>query len=225
MEILGKGVYTIPDVHRITGLSSKNIRRWLKGYSYRYNGKIKQSQKLWTPEFGEIDNVMCLSFNDLIELKVVGAFKCAGISLSSIRQALDYAQKEMDMKHPFSNRQFYTDGKKIFVEAKDEHGYRVLEEIRKQQIVFNEIVNPFLKQLEFEDDILVRWWPLSREKQVVLDPTRNFGQPIVNKEGILTDILASAHIANQSYEIVADWYGTSIESVKDAVEYEQKLVA
>ena len=92
-------------------------------------------------------------------------------------------------------------------------------------MVFTEIVDPFLKQVEFEDDILVRWWPLSMKKQVVLDPMRSFGQPIVNKEGILTEVLNRAFATNQSYELVADWYGTSKDSVQDAVEYEDKLAA
>ena len=226
MEYLGKGIYTIPDVHRITGLSTQNIRRWIKGYSYHYNGEIRRSRELWMPDFGEIDNVMCLSFQDLVELKFVGAFKNAGLSLQSIKFVLDYAQRVLGVKRPLSTKQFYTDGKKIFIEeAYSESGKRTLEEIKKHQLVFTEIVDPFLKQIEFEDDILVRWWPLSMKKQVVLDPMRSFGQPIVNKEGILTEVLNRAFATNQSYELVADWYGTSKDSVQDAVEYEDKLAA
>ena len=76
---------------------------------------------------------------------------------------------------------------------KEEAG--LLEIVRRQQ-VFAQIVRPFLKELEFaKGKDLVRWWPLGTQRQVVLDPTRNFGRPIVNRRGVPTEVLARATAA------------------------------
>ena len=70
-----------------------------------------------------------------------------------------------------------------------------------------------------------RWWPLGKDRSIVIDPHRGFGAPIVAKAGIPTKILNSAMSAEKSYEFVANWYGISIEEVRDAVQFETKLAA
>jgi len=79
--------------------------------------------------------------------------------------------------------------------------------------------------LEFQADQLVRWWPLGMRRRVVIDPRRAFGQPIVAKEGVPTAILAGAVQLEQSVAEVADWYEVDPRSVRDAVEFEEKLAA
>ena len=59
----------------------------------------------------------------------------------------------------------------------------------------------------------------------MLDPNRNFGQPIVKNEGILTEILSNAVHANDSFDVVMDWYNVSRKSLEDALEYESQLAA
>jgi hypothetical protein len=86
-----------------------------------------------------------------------------------------------------------TDGREIFVELHRETGEPSLVEIVKRQAVFAQIIRPFLKELEFAEGTgLVRWWPLGEQRLVVLDPTRNFGRPIVARHGVPTEVLASA---------------------------------
>jgi hypothetical protein len=43
----------------------------------------------------------------------------------------------------------------------------------------------FFKELGFADrDTLMCWRPVTRRRLVVLDPTRNFGRPIVARRGM-----------------------------------------
>lgn len=161
----------------------------------------------------------------MIEINFVQAFKEMGLSLKTIRMALIYAQEKFGIEHAFGSKQFLTDGRKKNLEIQNETGEPLLEELFKGQLVFRQIISPFLKQLDFENNSLKRWWPLTKAKQIVLDPERNFGQPIVEKEGILTEVLVKAYEINGSYKIVSDWYNVSEESVKEAVEFEYHLAA
>ncbi len=224
MNYIGKGIYSVPDVHRITGLSNKVIYRWIRGYDYAYKGEAQHANKLWELDFDPIDNQISLSFKDLIEIYFVNEFKKLGLSLNTIRNSLLIAQERFKTNHPFSTMRFLTDGRKIFLEVR-ERGEKILEDISKSQIVFNKIVAPFLRQLEFENDMLLRWCPITKNKNVVLDPNRNFGQPIVKNEGVLTEVLSNAVHANDSFDVVMDWYNVSRESLEDALEYESQLAA
>ncbi|MBI4564591.1 MAG: hypothetical protein HY716_07870 [Planctomycetes bacterium] len=87
-------------------------------------------------------------------------------------------------------------------------------------------VKPFLADLSFDDDLVaVAWWPLGKNREVVLDPSRSFGKPIVDSAAVPTAVLTHAVRAEGSLERVADWYEAPLEAVKGAVEFERKLIA
>ena len=112
-------------------------------------------------------------------------------------------------------------------EITKETGDKVLLDIVNKQYVFEKVVASYLYLgLDFNDlKEPARWWPLGKDHSVVIDPRRAFGAPIVAKAGIPTKILNSAMSAEKSVEIVANWYGISIEEVRDAVQFETKLAA
>ena len=130
------------------------------------------------------------------------------------------------VSHPFCTNRFTTDGREIFVKLHRETGEPSLIEIVQRQAVFAQIIKPFLKQLEFAADSgLIRWWPLGEKRLVVLDPTRNFGRPIVARHGVPTEVLANATKAAGSIAEVARWYEVPEREIHDAVEFEQRLAA
>ena len=59
----------------------------------------------------------------------------------------------------------------------------------------------------------------------MLDPNRQFGQPITARAGVSTDILQAAAKAGQTVEEIADWYEVDVPSVRDAIEFEHGLAA
>lgn len=87
-------------------------------------------------------------------------------------------------------------------------------------------MEPFVKQLEFtKDNQLTRWWPLGKERTVVLDPVRNFGLPTAATSGVLAQVLTRSLKANKSIEEVARWYEVQPDEVRDVVEFEGRLAA
>jgi uncharacterized protein (DUF433 family) len=89
--------------------------------------------------------------------------------------------------------------------------------------VFKRFIAPYLRGLEFKDRIAVRWYP-RRDRLVIVDPTRSFGQPVV-KEGVPTRILARSYRAERSFDRVAKWYDVAASSVRAAVDFERRLAA
>ena len=222
-SLIGIGIYTIPEASKLSGVHPATIRRWVKGYQYKNRkGDYKNQRAIWAPDISPINDFEAVSFMDLIEIRFVDAFRKHGVGWKVIRAAAEYAGERYKMKHPFTNRKFRTDGKSIFEETLSK-----LLNTYSQQYTFKEIITPSLfSGIEFsDDDIAMRWFPLEHSKVIVIDPQRNFGKPILNKEGIPTRAIAETFKAEKNYKRVAKLYEISPASVKTAISFESRLAA
>lgn len=224
--LLQTGIYLIPEASRLTRVSPWRIRRWLRGYEFKSKSGRHRSPAVWQGQLDPIDHKMALGFHDLLEIKCVDAFLNAGVGWKTLRQAHNQAQKVLKHSHPFCTNRLATDGKHIFMELREDGGETTVWDAAQLQRVFDRVINPFLKNLDFgEGKFPTRWWPRGKDRYVALDPRRNFGQPSIFERGIPTRILANSVAANASVEQVALWYEVSAKAVQEAVEYEQQLAA
>ena len=238
-DALGRGAYGATEALRLInfqrpGLASRDIEpravarntvaRWLYGYSQG----TTRSEPLWQPDYlaTDDDHVLEVSFRDLIELRFVKTFRDAGLSLQSIRECFDRAVEAVDDARPFSTRQFRTDGKTIFLEITDKVREGKLLDLKRRQNVFHRIVEPSLHDLEFDADILARWFPLGMaRKSIVVDPARAFGRPIVADGGVPAETISQAVKIEGSAERVAKLYELPVGAVRDAIAFQQQLAA
>lgn len=223
-QLLGAGIYTVPEASRLTRVSAARIRRWLKGYDFKAKSARHHSNPVWTGQFGALENKLAVGFKDLMEIRFVRAFLEKGVNWKTMRAAHVAAKTKLGTDHPFCDHRFTTEGRAILLEEAQASGDRCLTNITTDQREFTQIVSPFLKELEFDDGV-TRWWPLGRKRLVVVDPVRNLGQPTVNRSGVPTRVLARSVRTNASIESVARWFEVAPEEVRDAVEFEQMLAA
>lgn len=223
---LGMGVYTIPQASRLTGVPIATIRRWVYRYRYPVQRGYAKGPHVIAADLPKRAGATSLSFNDLIELRFVDAFRKAGFPWKKLRCAAIRASEITGSDHPFSTNRFRTDSQAMFMTVMGDIDQDLLD-ILTNQMAFRQIIAPGLKDLDFdpEEEGVVRWWPDGRRSAVVLDPKRSFGQPIVVGEGVRTLNLAVTYVANRSYKKVANWYDVSVDAVKDAVHFEQRLAA
>jgi uncharacterized protein (DUF433 family) len=221
-RFIGRGVYPLREAHRITGVPVRRIRRWLKGYSYDYRGTRAFSPPVVESELSGDLGVTAIDFADLLEVRFLNAFREHGVSWHAIRIASQRAKGLLGMKHPFSSRKFSTDGRTILADFVSETGDPVMLDLVRSQYEWERIIRRHLfGEIEFDDqDVPARWWPVEGSQRIVIDPQRVLGAPIVDVEGVPTRVLASAAIAEDSIEFVADVFRVDPISVAEAVEYE-----
>jgi len=225
-SLLQSGIYTVPEASRLAKVSVGRIRRWLRGYEFQTKHGRHRSPVVWNGQLDPIDHSLALGFLDLIEVQCIDALRTAGVSWKTLRKAHTHARELFRHDHPFCTNRFATDGRTIFMEIHDDDNRTSLWDIAEVQRVFDRIIIPFLKNLEFESgQTPVRWWPLGQARGVALDPKRNFGHPIVFETGVPTLVLARSVKANQSFQEVARWFEISPKAVREAVEFEQQLAA
>lgn len=225
--MIGQGTYSLADAQRITGVPSDTIRRWTRGYEYRYKKQTRYSPPIIGTKTPEVDGTPTLNFADLMEVRFLNVFRKYGVSARIIRIASRRAQELLGRPRPFSTKIFKTDGRTILADFVHETGDRQLLELVQDQYEFTKVVDPFLYHgIEFNDmQEPERWWPLGSDREVVIDPARAFGAPIAAASGIPTRVLAAGVDAEQSVDLVARWYRVTPEQVNDAVEFEQSISA
>lgn len=215
VDIFGEGIYTPRQAARLIHGTSQEVLRWTRGSGP--NGP------LWSAHYSELDDTTEISFFDLIELRVVKAFRGAGISLQSIRYAIDFAQDKYGVEHPLSSLRFKTDGREILMEALEQDGnYVSLSKRQPGQKVFTEIVRQSLRDLEYDDQTVARWRP-SIAKFVVIDPKRSFGDPILDEFGVSTEVLLREYNVFLSADYLSKIYEIPVKYVRDALAFERSL--
>ncbi len=224
-DIIGVGLYSIPDAARITKVREAVLRRWVSDYTYTSRGIDDRHEPVVHRRSDDHGDV--LTFLELIELFVVKQFRDAGVSMHAIRKTAEVAAQRFDTPYPFATGDFDTDGRSIFHTMENTgDGSTLAEDFARGQYAFDSLVHPFFKRLDYRDHAeAFRYWPLGRDDRVVLDPQRHFGAPIDARTGVPTRTLFAAVTAGtgQALDVVADWFEVPLAAVQAAVDYETSL--
>jgi len=230
-SLLGKGVYSIAEVARITGIDSRRIRRWVIGYEA--NGRT-YPPVLHTPAL-TIDGSEIITFLQLMETLCVQSFFKEGVHLPVIRAIGANASQIYGTPYPFALHasMFLTDGKTIWTlssaairEIQDENiSESVLyTDLRNGQTAMGYFLARYLRKIKYTHDIASQYWPLGEDRRVVLDPERAFGHPTIADSRIPTSVLFNLKRAGEPISAIARWYRIDEQSVRDAIEFEENPV-
>jgi uncharacterized protein (DUF433 family) len=144
-------------------------------------------------------------------------FSETGVKTDQILKAHMALSQHFQTAFPFANKDILndlnSDGKRIFLK----HNESLLSLDGSLQFNIHYIENFFLN-LDFDSEILAqRYWPLGREKSVLVDPRRKFGQPILADSNISPEVLTNMHKAGDSVSFLASIYEISEKEVQDAI--------
>jgi uncharacterized protein (DUF433 family) len=211
--------YNLAEAAHLAGLSTSTARRWLVGYAFQTSAGLNMTMppvaKQPTPD-------ALVSFLDLVDLVAIKGFREAGYPLPTVRKVVDYCRDEMKVERPLGSVSFKVGGRDVFVS----HGDELLEVGHgRGRLAWAEVLEPFLRQLDYGPKFATRWWPLGREQEVVVDPAFGFGLPVVAGTGVRTEILFERFSAGELIAEIADDFSVSELAVQRALQYEHRLRA
>jgi len=166
------------------------------------------------------------SFLDLIDLLFAQRFINYGVSLQKLRKALDEAAEILHTDH-FARRSFFTDGRNIYLQVKEE-GNAILELLSGGQWVIPDIIKELSHQIDFDSatELALRWYPMGPDGLVVLDPMISFGRPAIVKRGIATGNVFDLFLAEERrVRPVCRWMDLSTNEVNAAIRFEEQFAA
>lgn len=160
---------------------------------------------------------------------VLAAFRETGLPLQRIRPALERLEQQMGIEHALASRHLYTDGAEVlfdYAEAQRDKQLRLLTVVRSGQRVFHDIIEQYLKRIEYEGGWASRLGlPITDEELLVADPQRAFGQPIFIHGGArLVDVIGRIE-AGEDKAAVAEDYGVPLTDVKAVLATPARIAA
>jgi uncharacterized protein (DUF433 family) len=212
---LGIGLYTIPDVANILNLDRTLVRRWLREYwgnQFRLKGKSFAS-------WGK-GREKTIHFFTLIEFYVFYQLRKQGVSAQNIAKSHEIISLELKTAFPFANSRILTDGRKILYTV---NGDVIINADKSKQINIKSIIEEFCHKIDFGNDFNAkRYWPLGKEKNIVVDPHHQLGQPTVKNTNILAETLYSMYTSGEKIRFISSLYNVSEDDVKASIELFKK---
>ena len=158
------------------------------------------------------------SFVDLMEVAAIGELRKKGFSFKRIRRINSYCRLYLKEPRPLVTQKFKVAGQDIFLDV----DFDVLVDVGREagMLAWREVLKPFLEDVEYENDLARRWWPLGREHMVVVDPDYGFGLPVVEGTGVRTEIIAERHRAGDTTDEIAYDFDVTPRQINDALRWE-----
>ena len=205
---LGEGVYLTSDVAEILQLPYPKVRRWIIEL---WDAKFSEKEKY---SFGDSNN-RAVNFYTLIEFFTFYQLRQQGVSSQKVQNAHRIISKELKTKYPFATN-IRTDGKEIWYEYLDE----LINANGKQQMDIKGILEPFLHKIEFgKNNLAELFFPVDKSKNVVVDPKRQFGQPIITGRNLRIETIKKMYEGGESKKNICLLYDLKPSAVDDALRY------
>lgn len=211
---IGIGAYTPAEIAKILRLPVDKVRRWIKDY---WDGKLGEAYALkysW-----KTDGSRAVGFRTLIEFYVMMQLAEAGVRPNRVLQAHQELSNWYDNAFPFALKEVLenikTDAKHIYFHKDGDT--IALDGTRQLNMDFIQV---FFTRLDFDEQHLAsRFWPLGRDKSIVIDPERKLGHPVINDSNIYPETLQQHRLSGDPVPYIAYIYDLTEQQVQDALEY------
>ncbi|MFN2497032.1 MAG: hypothetical protein ABR608_14175 [Pseudonocardiaceae bacterium] len=227
LDRFGTPLYTVSEAARYLDVPVSTLATWTHGYRRRRAGR---REIVGVPVLTALPKTglrgPSIPFVGLAEGLVLTAMRRSGVPLQRIRPALARLEEQFGLQHALASKRLYTDGAEVLFDyaetGEDPTAARAVRDlvvVRNDQRVFNEIVEAYLRRLDFGADGYARLihLPAYEIADVVVDPTRGFGQPIFARGGARLEDALALFRAGESLDIVAEEYGIPRGQLEDAV--------
>lgn len=215
---LGEGIYSIADIAFLLHLPKQKVRRWLNDF---WNSRLAEKYKQ-AYSWGE-GRAQATNFYTLIEFYVFYTLRESGVSQNKIFEAHEEMAKQLKTVYPFASAKLLTDGKSILYTMEDG---TTLNADKTRQIALRQIIEAFCKKIEFSGNNLAqKYYPLGKNKPIVVDPHHQFGQPVIEKTNLLAETIYNMYGAGESEEFISRLYNISLNEVSAAIDLFTKNAA
>lgn len=160
-------------------------------------------------------------FVGFAEAFVLAAFRRARVPMQRIRPAVECLASEIGLDHALASERLYTDGAEVLYDyASEEDGdLRDLTVVRTGQKQFTGVVRDYLRRITYGADGWVAQLelPAYERAQVVVDPRRAFGLPLLVHGGARVEDVVDRFKAGDSVNEIAEDFAVAVTEVEDVI--------
>ena len=211
---IGNGIYTPSEIAKILRVPYAKVFRWITKYWDGELGKEFAERYSW-----KVENSMAVSFHTLVEFHSLMQFAEAGVKTRQVLEAHKDLSGTYDTAFPFAMKEVLdnikTDGFKIYLSKNRD--VVTLDGTRQLNLDF---IRFFFRKLDFDSgNIATRFWPLGKEKSILIDPKRKFGHPVIDDRNIYPETIHGHYIAGDPIAYISHVYNLSEKQIQYALEF------
>jgi uncharacterized protein (DUF433 family) len=215
IDLLARPVYGMAQVDWILRLTPGTARRWIDGYARggkRYEPVVRP----------ETTGDEIVTWGEFTEARLLSEFR-DGVPMVRMRPAVARLRELFGHRYPLAHASPWleTSGKELVLRVQEEVGlisHFQLVVLRNDQLVLTLPTDRFVRSVEWDEGVVRRLHPLPELDRVVLDPLRQFGEPVVRS--VPTAVIAEQVRAGDRIGMIAQLYELSVEEVEQAIRYE-----
>lgn len=217
-------LYSLAEVAYFLNIPKPTLHRWCRpGYN--------KKRELIAPLIVPADSKSALfSFYNLTEAHILSVItRLHRVKLPRVRAAVMELQTlaMSNPRHPLLSREFYTDGRDIFVKTIEGRHKQTINLSQFGQLGLREILDSYIERIERDAAFNpTKLYPAHQIGKVVsIVPTVSSGRPIIDLLGIPVASVWNRRRAGDSIENIADDYDIPEAEVEGAIAYIEKLAA
>lgn len=191
----------------IPGIPKSTLRNWFNGEN---------------PTLAPSDvKPLTLSFNNIVEASILRTLRVNGVQLKAVREAIAYAESQLQINHLLLHEGLRTDGVDLMLE---QYG-KTLSLSPSAQLYMAEMLSEHLLRIDYTDSFADKIYPIvgnnPHGKDICVDPLVSFGRATVSEKRISTQIIHQRFNKGESVnELEAD-YGLEKQQVVSAIVFEE----
>ncbi len=210
---LGYGIYTIPDISQLLKINRRKVTRYISEYwDERMGKKLFSDTYTWSAN----NRYKAVNFYVLIELYTFFKLQEMGVKAKKILQARAAIIRETSLEYPFASSELLTDGRKILFRFQGD----IIDADGSNQTNFIQIIESFASKVDFnEAKIANRFFPFGKERNIVVDPHHQFGQPVIKGTNVNAEVIYSMYRSGEPISAIAVLYDLTENEIHDAINF------
>ena len=216
-RFLNVGLYTPAEAAYYARVHTSTMKRWIHGD--RRGAPVVHAELRDDPN-------KTVTFLDFVQALAIRAIRREHrVPLSKIREAVRHAQKRYGVPYPFAMQRHKTYLFERDVVIDLQVGLVQISGKRKDQILIREIAELYMEDLSFDRKGLAAKYRAFayRDREIVMDPSRRLGQPVVLSCGYTASALLDAYRTEGSVAAAAETHGVSPEDIELVIRYDDFL--
>jgi uncharacterized protein (DUF433 family) len=218
VDLLDHPVYGLNQVDRLLGLKPGTARRWIDGYT--------RSDRDYPPVVRpEPTGSEIVTWGEFVETRLLAEYREAGVPMFHLRPAVERLRDRFATPYPLAHAHPFLDvtGRELVMKVQESVGLeRELQLVvaRNDQIVLAERAERFTRSATYRlsDGVVELLRPVAEIAEVVIDPLRQFGEPVVR--AVRTEIISEQVRAGESVDAISEIYELARSEVEAAIRYE-----
>lgn len=218
ISLLDRPTYGMAEVDDLLGLRPGKARRWIDGY--------QREDRTYEPVVRpERTGSEVVTWGEFVEARLLAEYRNAGVPLQRLRPAVVRLREEFG-RYPLAHAKPFLDveGRELVRRVQAEVGLEsalLLVVVRNDQAILAPKSERFVDSAEYSREgqrVVERLYPLPDLHEVMFDPLRRSGQPVVRS--VPTEVIAEQVRAGDSVATIAQAYDLRPELVEAAIRYE-----